>query len=141
MLLPYSISRRSSGDLLIACLQVALNHHPQDVGRALLHLLSHIIQNIHLAVVVLIGVGVAAVHHHAGVEFEAGHFLSRPGYMVSREVWPPFAAPQYQVAVGVAGGGHNAGQTGMVNAQEVVGLTGGQHRVHRRLQAARRCCS
>ena len=57
--------REISRQLLIACHQVAFNHHTHHVIGSAAELICHGTQHLGLTAVILVGIGMAAIHHEA----------------------------------------------------------------------------
>ena len=121
---------------LISSHQMALKHHPHQVLAAAAHLVCHLAEHLPLAAVILVGIAVAAIHHHPGRQLVGRQAAGRRRNRFAVVVAALLTAPQHQVAIGVACGGYDRGHTLLVDAQEVMGPGRRLHGVDGRGHAA-----
>ena len=109
--------------------QVALQHHAHQLAGASPQLLSHLACHLTLTAVVLVGIAVAAVHHHPMGQPRLGQLGGSLIHRLKVVVGSPLAPPQHQVAIGIAGGRDNRRLAVAVDAEEMVGPGRGLHRI------------
>ena len=123
------------GFVLAAFDQVAFDHHAHNGVFAVFQLRGDVLGDDHLAGVVFIAVGVAAVDHQLGIESGFGQLLAG-GLDVAAAVVGLFAAAQDDVTVGVAVGVDDGGVAGFGYGQKVVRVAGGADGVDGDFQVA-----
>ena len=106
---------------------MAFQHHAHHMGGAGTQLLGHLLGHLPLAAVVLVGIAMAAIHHQAPWQPGLGQLGRRLGHGLGVVVGASLAAPQHQVAIGVARGGHNGRLALAIDAEEMVGPCCGLH--------------
>ncbi|VTR68543.1 hypothetical protein DESC_710039 [Desulfosarcina cetonica] len=124
-----------AGVFLIARIQIAFQHHPDDVGVAIDALVDHILPNPCLERVILPGVVVGAIHQDG-----TGQVLCREHgdrlLDADRIVIGTGAAAQHDMGVRVARGLDHAGLTVRIDTEKRLGRAGGDHGVDGRGQVA-----
>ncbi len=134
--LPVLQRRQVCRERLLALDQMALQHDAENVAAARGDLCTDLGRHLRLAPIVAAAVGMAAVDHHPAGQIgrlQRGHGCFHAGGI---EIRPRVAAPQDEVAIGIAGRGDHHGPAVERDGRKAVRLRRHHDGVHRRLQLA-----
>ena len=100
---------------------MALQHHAHHVARTGAQLGGHLGGHLALAAIVLVGIAMAAIHHHPRRQAGFGQLSSGFLHRLRVVIGAALTTPQNQVAIGVARGGHDRRLTLPIDAEKMVG--------------------